>query len=149
MRSAPTRRRGLSKFEFAVVVALLGILAAVLLDRLGELERQAERLEVELALRNLRMGLTLAIGEKVIRGEEAKLGELLDEDPLKWLGVVPQELGAGETAPRWRYDPATHVLSYRPRQPTAFSGREALAWRLAPIRDAAGRTTGIGIEMLK
>lgn len=143
------RQRGLGKFEFAVVVALLGILAAVLLDRLVELERQAERLEVDLALRNLHIGLKLAVSEKVIRGEEARIGELLDANPLDWLGAAPAKLGAGETAPRWRYDPATHTLSYRPRQPAAFSGREELAWHLEPIRDAAGRTTGITIETLK
>jgi type II secretory pathway pseudopilin PulG len=143
------RQRGLSKFEFAVVVGLIGILAAVLLDRLNELEREAERLEVELALRNLRMGLRLAISEKVIRGEEAGIGALLDADPLEWLGAAPSKVGAGETAPRWRYDPATHTLHYRPRQPVAFADRDELAWRLAPIRDGAGRTTGIGIEPLK
>ncbi|MFN3883209.1 MAG: hypothetical protein ACK4Q4_00445 [Rhodocyclaceae bacterium] len=142
------RQRGLSKFEFAIVMALIAILAAVLLDRLVELEREAERLEVELALRNLRTGLTLAIGQKAIRGEEAKIGELLGANVLEWLGVAPEKIGAGGTAPRWRYDPATHVLSYRPRQPAAFSGHEALAWRLAPIRDPVGGAT-ITIEPIE
>lgn len=143
------RQRGLGKFEFVVVVALIGILAAVLLDRLNELEREAERLEVELALRNLRLGLKLALSEKVIRGEEAHIAELLDADPLSWLGVAPVEVGAGKTAARWQYDAASRVLRYRPRQPEAFAGRAELAWRLAPIRDEAGRTLGITLETLK
>ncbi|NWG30299.1 MAG: hypothetical protein HXY29_02230 [Rhodocyclaceae bacterium] len=143
------RQRGLGKLEFAVVVALLGILAAVLLDRLNDLERQAERLEVEVALRNLRMGLRLAISEKVIRGEEAQIGELLDANPLAWLGAAPAKLGADGTAPLWRYDPATRTLRYLPRQKDAFAGREELAWRLAPILDPAGHTIGITVEALK
>ncbi|WP_126443966.1 hypothetical protein [Sulfuricystis multivorans] len=149
MSGARLRQHGLSKLEFAVVVALFGILAAVLLDRLAEIERQAERLEVEIALRNLRIGLTLAIGEKVIRGEEASIGALLDADPLEWLGAAPSKVGGSETAPRWHYDPATHTLHYRPRQPAAFANRDKLAWRLTPIRDGAGRITSIGIEPLK
>lgn len=143
------RQRGLGKFEFAIVAALLGILAAVLLDRLIDLERQAEQLEVELALRNLRIGLKLAIGEKVIRGEEAHIGALLEADPLALMGIATSKAVAGETAPPWRYDPASRMLIYHPRQPAAFDGREELCWRLVPLHDASGRTTGIAIETLK
>lgn len=143
------RQRGLGRFEFAIVVALIGILAAVLLDRLIELEREAERLEVELGLRNLRMGLRLAISEKVIRGEEAQIGTLLEADPIAWLGAAPPRIGADDAAPRWRYDSATQTLGYRPRQPAAFAGREELAWRLVPVRDGSGRIIGITIEPLK
>jgi len=149
MSALSARRQGFSKLEFAIVATLLGILAAMLLARLEALERQAEQLEVELALRNLRLGLRLAISEKVIRGEEAQIGALLEADPVEWLGLAPAKLGAGGTASRWHYDAATHVLSYRPRQPTAFGGQEELAWRLRAIRDASGRVTGISVETLK
>jgi len=149
MKSTFARQRGLSKFEFVVVAAVLGILAGLLLDRLVDLEREAERLEVELALRNLGLGLRLAISEKVIRGEEASIGTLLEADPLEWLGAAPTKVGASETAPRWHYDTSTHILSYRPRQPAAFDGQEELAWRLAARHDGSGRVVGLTIEALK
>ncbi len=139
------RQAGLSKFEFAVVVAIFGVLAALLLDRLVALEREGERLEVALTVRHIHTGLKLAIAERMMRGEEHRIAELGDASPLDFLD---RKVGAGETA-RWRYDPASRTLSYRPRQPEAFEGRTMLAWRYAVRSDEHGRTLGLRLEPLK
>ncbi len=168
------RQRGLSKFEFAVVLAIFGILATLLLDRLVALEHDTERLEVALTLRHIDIGLKLAIGERMMRGEEARIPELLDRNPLDFLGQQqvgagpPQadtppvggsepglrarganKVGAGGTADRWAYDPASRILGYRPRQPEAFEGNTRLEWRFIGHIDELGRNVGLRLEPLK
>lgn len=143
------RQRGLSKFEFAVVLALLGILATLLLDRLIEVEREAERLEVALTLRHIDIGLKLAIGERLMRGGEGRIAALLDANPLDFLDGMKKKVGAGGTAGDWQYDPASRILVYWPRQPEAFAGRTQLAWRFTGHTDELGRTVGLRLEPLK
>jgi len=149
-------QQGLGKFEFAVVLAILAVLSAVLLGRLTEVERQVERLEVALAIRNMRTGLKLAVGELVMHGEESRIADLLKENPLNFLGnqKVPQEAerSVGDTASRpgeWVFLPTTRELSYHPRQPEAFDGRERLSWRLEGSRDALGRMLDLRLAKLE
>jgi type II secretory pathway pseudopilin PulG len=138
------RQTGLSKFEFAVVLAIFGILAHILLDRLIALERAAERTEVALTVRNLQTGMQLAVGAKIVRGQEAEIRSLLEEDPRNFLGFA---VGAGGTA-RWSYDPARRVLAYAPRQPAAFGGQTQLRWHYAGRHDAHGRVVGLRIDAI-
>lgn len=143
------RQAGLSKFEFAVVLAIFGILAHLLLDRLTALEQETERLEVALTVRHIHTGLKLAIGERLMRGEERRIAELRDASPLDFL---ERKVGPGRTADApgsWHYDAASHILRYRPRQPEAFDGRAVLAWRYASRSDELGRTVGLRLEPLK
>jgi len=144
------RQRGLGKFEFAIVLAIFGILAGALLNRLIAIEHEAEQLAVVLTIRHIHVGLKLAIGEKIMRGREAEIEILLDKNPLDFLGDAKgqiEKVGAGETA-RWHYDPAQHLLCYRPRQPEAFAGRTELRWRFAGHRDELGRMVGLRLAPL-
>jgi hypothetical protein len=141
------REAGLGKFEFAIVLAIFGILATLLLGRLVALEHDTERLEVSLTLRHIDIGLKLAIGERMMRGEEARIPELLQRNPLDFLDQ--QKVGAGGTAGGWQYDPASRILGYRPRQPEAFDGQTRLEWRFTSHVDELGRTVGLTLEPLK
>jgi hypothetical protein len=143
------RQAGLSKFEFAVVLAIFGVLAHLLLERLTALELETERLEVDLTVRHVNIGIKLAIGERLMRGEERRIAELRDANPLDFLGA---KVGSPETANRpgsWHYDPASRTLSYRPRQPAAFGGRTSLAWRYAGRANELGQIVGLRLEPLK
>jgi hypothetical protein len=140
-------QRGFGKLEFAVVLAIFGVLAAALLDRLVVLEHETERLEVDLTVRHINIGLKLAIGEHMMRGHEDRIPWLLDENPLNFLGA--QKVGSGNTASHWEYEPVGRTLSYRPRQPAAFGGRTELGWRFTGDTDARGRTVGLRLEPLK
>lgn len=132
------RQAGLGKFEFAVVLAIFGVLATLLLDRLVELEHETERIEVDLTLRHIDIGLKLAIGERMMRGEETRIPALLEANPLDFLGTP--------AAQGWSYDAGSRTLGYRPRQPEAFGGRARLEWRYAGRTDELGRTVGLRLE---
>lgn len=143
-------QRGLGKLEFAVVLAIFGILAGALLSRLIAIEHETEQLEVALTIRHVHVGLKLAIGEKIMRGREAEIAALLDKNPLEFLGDTKEQVekvGAGETV-HWRFDHDQRLLTYRPRQPEAFDGRIELRWQFVGHRDELGRTVGLRLEAL-
>jgi hypothetical protein len=142
------RQRGLGWLEFAVVLVIFGILAHLLLARLVVLEHETEQLEVSLTIRHINLGLKLAIGEHLMRGEEGRIPRLLERNPLDFLEQA--KVGAGGTAPgNWNYDPGSRTLRYLPRQPEAFGNKEHLEWRFTGHTDERGRTVGLRLESLK
>ncbi|MBA3031787.1 MAG: hypothetical protein KKF85_00680 [Gammaproteobacteria bacterium] len=158
-----TRQAGLGKLEFAVVLAIFGVLAHILLDRLVALERETERLEVDLTVRHINTGIKLAVGDAIMRGEETRIAAMINANPLTFLGHEQErKVGPGATAQPdatnmgavpalagWSYDAGRHTLYYRPRQPEAFSGRENLRWRFTSHTDELGRIAGLRLEPLK
>jgi len=142
------RQRGGSKFEFAVVVAIFGVLATLLMVRLYAIQAEAERTEVDLTVRNIRVGIQLAIGEHIMRGEEGRVGEVAQASPIDFLGHRPRGFNAGrfpEESGQWAYDPLSRELAYLPRLPEAFAGATELRWRYVARFDAAGRTVGASL----
>ncbi|WP_145842220.1 hypothetical protein [Denitratisoma sp. DHT3] len=138
------RQRGIGKFEFSVLVAMLGILALALIVRLQGVEEEAERLEVALTVRNIGVGLQWAIGERLMHGEEHRLAELLEANPVALLGHAPRRYGeAPGGAGSWWFDPETRTLGYRPRQPHAFGGKTVLYWRIGARGMLGGRVVGL------
>ena len=145
------RQNGASKFEFAVVVAILGLLAAVLLVRLNAIQAEAERTEVDLTVRNIRVGIQLAIGERIMHGEEARIIEVAAASPIDFLGRRPRgfvEARSAEAPGQWAYDPIRRELSYLPRLPQAFDDAEELRWRYVSRLDPSGKTVGISLVKL-
>lgn len=145
------KQKGAGKFEFAIVVAVFGILAAALLVRLNEIEAEAERTEVDLTVRNIRVGIQLAIGERIMRGEEESLDEITGASPLDFLGHKPRGYGDGRVAEvpgQWAYDPVRRELSYMPRSPSAFNGAYELRWRYLARTNPAGKASGAALVEL-
>lgn len=142
--------RGVGKLEFLVLVAVIGIAAQILLERLEGLELETERTEVDLTIRNIGIGIRLAVGEKLMRGQEDRLPELLQANPIAFLGRVPRDYGGegsdGGGPGSWHYDPDRRQLVYRPRQPEAFGGRDELRWQTRSQGKLAGRIAGIRLE---
>jgi type II secretory pathway pseudopilin PulG len=57
---------GATKLEFVVVVVVFGLLAAILLARINAIQADAERTEVDLTVRNIRVGIqTLKYNKRV------------------------------------------------------------------------------------
>ena len=145
---SPFHQHGTSRSGLLTIVAL----AAALLLVLNETQATMEQAQVEILVRNMRTGLQVAIGEKLIRGEDNRLGELLAANPIGFLsrppegyiGESPRPDGSGS----WRFDPQSRLLEYRPRHPGAFGGRKELRWRLAAAGTAAGRPVGLRLESL-
>lgn len=142
------RQHGASKFEFAVTVAIFGVLAVLLLARLNAIQAEAERTEVDLTIRNIRVGIQLAIGERIMRGEEGRIIEVAEASPVDFLGHKPRGFSDGriaEASGQWAYDPIGRELSYVPRLPEAFAGAGKLRWRYVAHIDASGRTVGASL----
>lgn len=142
------RQFGASKFEFAVTVMIFGVLAAALLIRLNAIQAEVERTEVDLTIRNIRAGIQLAIGERIMRGEEHRLGELAQASPIDFLGHRPRAFADGpeaEISGQWAYDPVRRELAYLPRLPEAFDGARELRWRYVTRLDSGGRTVGASL----
>ena len=153
------RQAGFGKFEFAVVLAIFGVLATLLLNRLTALEHETEKLEVELTVRHINTGIKLAVADAIMRGEEMRIAALIEENPLNFLGpkvgaggtAQPDaaNMGAAPTLAGWHYAADSRTLHYRPRQPAAFGGRDLLRWRYTSHTDELGRTVGLRLEALK
>lgn len=143
------RQHGASKFEFAVTVAIFGVLATLLLARLDAIQAEAERTEVDLTVRNIRVGVQLAIGERIMRGEEFRISEVAEASPVDFLGHRPRgfnsDARSAEASGQWAYDPVVRQLSYVPRLPQAFAGAGELRWRYVAHVDASGRTVGASL----
>lgn len=141
-------QRGASKFEFAVTVMIFGVLAAALMARLSAIQEEAERMEVNLTVRNIRVGIQLAIGERIMRGEEFRIGEVAAASPVDFLGHRPRgftERGAPSAPGQWSYDAARRELVYLPRLPRAFADATELRWRYVARNDSSGRTVGASL----
>jgi type II secretory pathway pseudopilin PulG len=146
------RQRGLNRFEFAVTVAIFGVLGTALLLRINAIQEDVERTEVDLALRNIRVGIQLAIGERIMRGEEGRIAEVAAGSPIDFAtdqaGARPPSFAAGrvpEHPGQWAYDPYRRELAYQPRMPGAFADARELRWRYVARVDAAGRTVGVSL----
>lgn len=138
------RRRpaGRSKFEFSIALLVILIVGAVLLDRLLRLEESAERLAVELTVRNMRTGMQYRQADLIVRGRDAEMASLLASNPVSWLerppeGYIgaraqldPAQLAAGE----WAFSSSDRRLYYRPRLRRFLRVQddgELLAWRVS------------------
>lgn len=141
-------QRGANKFEFAVIVVIFGILATILLVRLHGIEVEAERTEVDLTVRNIRVGIQLAIGERIMRGEEDRIVEVAQGSPIDFLGHRPRGFTddkAAETSGQWAYNPVVRELIYLPRLPQAFDGAAELRWRYVARVDSSGKAVGASL----
>jgi hypothetical protein len=144
------RLRGISRLEFALIVSLVGVLALALTNRLLETEREAERLEVALTVRNIGVGLKLAVSERIMHGQEERLAELLERNPVDFLDHQPRGYGSAPGTPgRWQFDPDRRVLSYRPIRPEAFVGKAELRWQIQAFAAARGRPAGLRLVSLE
>lgn len=145
------RQPGASKFEFAVTVVIFGVLATLLLARLNLIQEETERTEVALTIRNIRVGIQLAIGERIMRGEEARLSEVAETSPVDLLGHRPRgftDQAAAQSSGQWAYDPVRRELSYMPRLPVAFADVRELRWRYVARLDSSGKTVGVSLVSL-
>lgn len=142
--------RGFTKLEFAIVGIVFGLLAAILLVRVNAVEAEAERAEVELTVRNMRVGIQLAVGERIIQGEEHRIADLIATNPLDFLATRPPGFKESPDglAGAWTYDRGSRELRYRPRTAQAFAETATLRWRFVPRIDSNGRVVGAALEAL-
>lgn len=114
------RPRGFTLFELAVSVAIIGILAAALLQRVVFYQGQAELAAMDQMVGSLRTALHLKAANLYVQHREGELVKLLDENPVDWLAEKPKNY-AGEyfspakqqvQAGSWYFDRTDKTLVY-------------------------------------
>ena len=121
----PFERRHRSLFETAVVIAVIGLLMAVAIERMLRLRVESERVAMAHVVASLQSALSLeATGQIVHRGVEA-LVDLRGENPMRFLSRPPENY-LGELAGvdltdvkkgSWYFDTSQQTLVYRARNP--------------------------------
>ncbi|MCA1973916.1 MAG: hypothetical protein LDL44_13855 [Caenispirillum sp.] len=137
----------------AIIIASLAIL---LIAALRDMEERAEAMMVDMTLRNIRTGLTLAKGEAILAGREHEIPFWAGRNPTDWLAGRPADYegdcrDAASPAPGgWCFDAGRRELRYRPRhdrllRPEDQSGAGAgvLRWR---ARAGADGMNGLSVE---
>jgi prepilin-type N-terminal cleavage/methylation domain-containing protein len=89
------RKRGFSLFELAVVIAIIGVLAGMLLTRLTMYQEQAELAAMENTLGILRSSLAMRSSQLRARGQAGDLAKLVTINPMDLLAQKPANY-AGE-----------------------------------------------------
>lgn len=134
------------KYEFAVLVAIIGILAMVLMQALDGTREDIEEAAVQSEVAALRVELLDWLAHR-----EAVGGKLpSSRNPVRWVGREPEGyLGELKEAPEargvWYYDLPREELVYRFR-----SAREA-RFRLvrgAEVANVPGGLAGIGLRRI-
>lgn len=116
----PARQRGATRFEFAVCVIVIGLLAGVLLGRLLEWRVQSEYAAARHVVGALRTALAAREAQLVTTaGRDAALG-LMQENPMSWLLRQPANYLGEYYAPdpdmlrrgAWFFDRTDRTVNY-------------------------------------
>lgn len=141
------RQGGLNKFDFLIVVIIFGVLAATFLARMDQLQGEAERTQVDMTIRNIRVGMQLAVGELVMLGKDDQIRLLLRSNPFRFLEKLPEGYEGEAAVPSrpggWVYDSNRSELAYQPKLKSAFDGRDSLRWRFQSVAASTDKLAGL------
>jgi prepilin-type N-terminal cleavage/methylation domain-containing protein len=117
----PRAGSGLTLIELVIVVCIIGVLAALLLDRLRYYQEAAEKAAMEYNVGALKSALQLRVAALLIQGEERKIESLAAANPIAWLMEPPpgyrgEFRAAQPTVPggSWYFDATKKELVYVP-----------------------------------
>jgi type II secretory pathway pseudopilin PulG len=128
-RARRARAGGATRFEFAVVCAIVAVLVATLLGRLVFYQQQAERVAVEQLVGTLRTALQMRVTYLAVSGKGGAARQLLDENPITWLVGPPNNYLGEYDSPQikdmprgnWYYDRGEKVLVYLVNDSKSFT----------------------------
>ncbi len=119
MRLHIPRRRGATWLERMAALILFGVFLAAFLERVSYYQEYAEKMEMELTVRNIRTGLRYKIADLIMNNRLPEMATLADENPVNWLEQRPANyLGEFDGAPagagfgRWYFDRRNRHLVY-------------------------------------
>jgi hypothetical protein len=112
--------RGFSRAELLLVVALIGGLTTVLLDRLRYYQEAAEKAGMEYTISALRSALRLRLSTLMLEGRAQEARLLARQNPMDWLERKPDNYAGAFTRPapgsiaagNWYFDSDKHTLVY-------------------------------------
>ena len=146
-------QRGFNKLGFVLAISVIGIVITAFLSRVDGIQAESERTEVELTIRNMRVGLQLAVGDHIMGGRDEQIRNLLERNPFRFLERLPSgyegEAMLPSRAGGWVYDPLRRVLAYQPRLKESFPGRELLRWHYEAVAAPGDRLAGLRISSIE
>ena len=152
-----------SVLESAVVVALIGVFAGLLLERLVYYQEAAEKAVMELEANTLKLALQVHIGDLIARNEALDYAQIARENPMRWIdrppvkyrgefyGDVSEDLPKGS----WYFDRSNAELVYlldldRNFRPS-MGGRARVRWHVKMVRPvgvAAKDSMVVGLQLV-
>jgi hypothetical protein len=143
-------RRGGTRLERVAAIVLFGIFLTVILGRTLQYQEHAEKMAMELTVRNIRTGLRFKIADLLMNKQSSRIALLADENPINWLGRPPENyLGEYNNAPaglvpgNWYFDSRNGHLVYlvKHRRHFAIDAQDdSVRYRAA--RHTSGARTG-------
>jgi len=114
-------KAGFTLLEFAVVAAMLAILATILLNRLAYYQEVAEKMNMETTAATLKSALFLKVAEYMTAGQKIEYEQLARENPMDWLETKPPNYAGAFNGPppgapprgTWYFDRAGRMLVYQ------------------------------------
>ena len=160
--------RNILLLEVLAAIALVGIVAAMFLNRLAYYQEAAEKANMELVISSMKSALRMRMATMMIEGHMAQYGKLADDDPMDWLEQKPDNYSSEilPAAPpemrmgRWAFDKSSRILSYWPEhtdhlQPDS-EGQHRIRLRVLPLTEKTGApneraqlTTGVRIVLVE
>ncbi|MGQ0579829.1 MAG: type II secretion system protein [Betaproteobacteria bacterium] len=143
-------QRGISFLEFAVSMALMGIIVSVLLERALYYQEYAEKTAMESTAENIRTGLRFKVADLILADRVSEIQTLADENPLSWLvDRPPNYLGELDSSPaeeprgQWYFDTRNRELVYTVDNRRHFSPStyRDFSVRYRAMRVSAGEVT--------
>ena len=130
MSGPRTKRGGFTLFELAVVACILGLLAAVLLNRFLTYREEAERVAVKQLIGTLRSALSARSAQLISAGDTQALAALARDNPMRLLSGKPENYLGEFYSPEinklprgnWYFDRSNQTLVYLLAGHKSFSG---------------------------
>lgn len=115
------KQRGFSLFEMVLVVLLIGVLVTIAVDRLLQLQIEAERISVRHVIGTLESAVYLQVAEMVVKQgldsvrqlENANPMDYLQKLPNNYVGVKNSEAASQVPVLNWYFDSVDDVLVYK------------------------------------
>src|SRR4051794_1723964 len=122
MRRMRARIAGFTMLELMAAIALIGVFASVLLDRLLYYQEVAEKAAMEYTVNLLKLGLQIRIGDLMAQNQVVDFVAVAHENPVTWLdaplpdyrGEVVAARNQRMPAHSWYYDRTQRELVYVP-----------------------------------
>ena len=173
VRSGPVRRMpgrgnryraaGFSLFELVVGITIIGLLGAVLSERMLRYQEYAEKTAMEVTVRKIRTGLRLQVADLMMRDRLHEIERLLQDNPITWLEAPPPNYIGERTNPRqndavrgnWYFDALRRELVYTPFHRRFFApqipGNDSVRYRISAVPVKSGNGTrpieGLSLEL--
>lgn len=141
--------RNLVLFEVLAVTVAIGIIAAVLLNRLSYYQEAAEKANMELVISSIQSALRIRIATMMIEGRAGQYStlaqhnpmDLLEQKPANYAGLSPSRLNPETLAGTWVFDPESRTLIYWIKHGDHFhpdsTGQRKVRLRIALSTDPA------------